>query len=292
MEKDNFSAEQDISSQPAEIVEYPEFNPDEAERLKNTEKVKMVFWEQKQNFLKNIETGIANGDLPEQLKERENELWTMNVEVKDPEYFSQEGSGRADHLTNYMLNLDNGQVRRRHEISLPIDILENPERAHMINHELAHGLEGYRDENSQGLRRLFDGENNHLGMCMNEGMTEYMAEKVSGEKINYSANDEEFISGKKNIYEKDRDGKIPGYPRYYKFIKFLSSAGKTEVDMKYFIDAYCLNGEEGDKAIVTLRDKLAEAFPTENGVNPLDNLAVHNKDQIEYWITTYTQNID
>lgn len=277
MEKDNFSAEREISNQPFETVEYPEFNPDEAERLKNTEKVQMAFWEQKQNFLKNIETEIVNGDLPEQLKERENELWTMKVEVKDPEYFSQEGSGRADHLTDYMLNLDNGQIRRHHEISLPIDILENSERAHMINHELAHGLEGYGDDGSQGLRRLFDGEDNHLGMCMNEGMTEYMAEKVSGEKINYSANNE---------------GVVIGYPRYYKFIKFLSSAGKNVVDMKYFVDAYCLSGEEGDKAIAALRDKLAEAFPTENGTNPLDNLAAHNKDQIEYWIATYTQNIN
>lgn len=103
----------------------------------------------------------------------------------------------------------------------------------------------------------------------------------------------EFVSGQKNIYKKDeKAGAVPGYPNYYKFIKFLSSAGKTEVDMKYFVDAYCLGGGEGDKAIARLRDKLAEAFPTENGVNPLDNLAAHNKDQIEYWITTYTQNIN
>ena len=275
MEKDNFSAEQDNIGQPSEAVEYPEFNPDEAKKLRETEAVEMAFWDQKKNFLKNVETEIINGNLPKQLKEREDELWTIKPKVEELEYFSEDSSG-ADHLTDYMRNLDTGQIRRRHEVSLPINILENPEYPHIINHELAHGLEGYRDNGLQGLNRLFENENNYLGMCLNEGMTEHMVERISGQKINYNMNEE---------------GTTVGYPDYYKFIKFLSSAGATKVDMKYFVDAYCLSGDEGDQAIATLRDKLAEAFPTENGTNPLDNLAAHNQDQIEYWISAYTQNI-
>lgn len=280
MEKDNFSAEEDTSNQSIETVEYPEFDPDKAKGLRDTEAIEMVFWEQKENFLKNVEAEIDSGGLPEQVKDREKELWTTKIKVEKPEYFQKDDSGLADHLTDFMSNLDNGQIRLSHEITLPIDVLNNPEYTHIVSHELAHGLEGYSREGDKfttGFNRLFEGGENYLGMCLNEGMTEYMAERFSGEKINYDTNE---------------GGAVVGYPSYYKFIKFLSSAGVVKVDMRYFIDAYCLSGNEGNKAITTLRDKLVEAFPTKNGANALDNLATHNKDQIEYWISTYTQAID
>lgn len=279
MEKDNFSTEQDTSDQFVETVEYPEFNPDKAKELQDIEAVKTAFWEQKENFLKNVETEISSGGLPEQVKDREKELWTTKIKVEKPEYFQRGDGGIADHLTDFIRNLDNGQIRLSHEITLPIDILDNSEYKHMISHELAHGLEGYSQEDGKfttGFNRLFKGGESYLGTCLNEGMTEHIAERFSGEKINYDTNKEDAVVG---------------YPNYYKFIKFLSSAGVVKVDMKYFVDAYCLSGDEGDKAIATLRGKLAEAFPTENGANALDNLAAHKKDQIEYWISTYTQAI-
>lgn len=277
MEKDTFSAEQNVTGQQSEIVDYPAFDPEEAEKNQKTEAIQMAFWEQKKNFLENVEAAIDSGDLSPQLKDREAELWTTTVKIEDSEYFKKNEAGSADHLTDFMRDLDNGRIRVRHEISLPMDILDNPEHNHMITHELAHGLAGCRQEGDKfitGFNRLFENNNTYLGMCLNEGMTEHIAEKFSGEKINYNA---------------DENGLIMGYPTYYKFINFLSSAGNNKIDMKYFEDAYMLSGDEGDKAIATLRDKIAEAFPTENGVHPLDNLAAHNKDQIEYWLATYTK---
>lgn len=276
MEKDNFSAEQEIDNQPSESVEYPEFDPDKAKELRETEATELAIGERKMKFLNNIDALIASGDLPNQLQDREAELWTIGIQVVPQDELKNEHHG---HAASHMFGYGNLSNRPHHEIVLPDDILEYSFNEHMVNHELAHSLEGRSEDGLEsGLGRLFEGQDNYLGMCLDEGMTEYMTELVSGQK---------------NIYEKDKKADaVPGYPNYYKFIKFLSSAGKTEVDMKYFVDAYCLSGEEGDEAIAALRDKLAEAFPTENGTNPLDNLAAHNKDQIEYWIAAYTQNIN
>lgn len=276
MEKDNFSTEQEINNQPSEPVEYPEFDPDKAKELRETEATELAIGERKMKFLNNVDALIASGDLPSQLRDREAELWTVGIQVVSQDELKNEHHG---HVASHMFGYGNLSNRPHHEIILPDDILEYSFNEHMVNHELAHSLEGRSEDGLEsGLGRLFEGQDNYLGICLDEGMTEHMTELVSGQK---------------NIYEKDKKADVvPGYPSYYKFIKFLSSAGKTEVDMKYFVDAYCLSGEEGDKAIATLRDKLAEAFPTENGTNPLDNLAAHNKDQIEYWIATYTQNIN
>lgn len=279
MEKDNFSAEQNNISQSSETIEYPEFDPDKARKLRETEITKNTIVEEEANFLLDIEDKIASGELPSQLQNRIKEVYGTNIEILPLEQIKASDGHTAQHIIEYYQNQDgSGSFYRSHEIYFPEDILERDAGPQMIRHEFSHALEGTKDDASgEGLKRLFKDEKNYLGMCINEGMTEYMAE---------------LISGQKNIYEKGEDGKIPGYPNYYKFIKFLSSAGATKVDMKYFVDAYCLSGDEGDQAIATLRDKLAEAFPTENGVNPLDNLAAHNKDQIEYWIATYTKNID
>ena len=280
MEKDNFSAEQDNIGQPSEAVEYPEFNPDEAKKLRETEAAMLAIGERKMSFLNNVDAKIASGELPNQLKDRENELWTTRIEVMPAEQIESSEHHPEGHLATHATDrykLVDGRLSCRHEIQFPEDVFEYDSSEQMIRHEFSHTLEGLNDNLTAGMVRLFEDENNYLGMCINEGMTEYMAE---------------LISGQKNIYDRDEKiDKIPGYPRYYKFIKFLSSAGATKVDMKYFVDAYCLSGDEGDQAIATLRDKLAEAFPTENGTNPLDNLAAHNQDQIEYWISAYTQNI-
>lgn len=285
MEKDNFSTEQDNASQPFEAVEYPEFNPDRAKELREieeTEATELAISERKVAFLKNVDTKIASGELPDLYKDagREGEIWTANIEVVPTEQIGTSEHHPQGHIANHiseLYRLDDGTIAHLHKVQFPKDVFEHGSAEQMVRHEFSHMLEGVSNNLAMGMTRLFKDEDNYLGMCINEGMTEHMAE---------------LISGQKNIYEKNKkDGKTPGYPNYYKFIKFLSSAGKTEVDMKYFVDAYCLSGEEGDQAIATLKGKLAEAFPTENGVNPLDNLAAHNQDQIEYWIHAYTQNM-
>ena len=282
MEKDNFSAEQDNTSQPSEVVEYPDFDPDKAKKLRETEATMLAIGERKMSFLNNIDAKIASGELPDLYKDvgRKREIWSAGIEVIPAEQIetTEEHLGRAfaNHVSDrYRMN--DGRLAYRHEVQFPEDIFEYDAGEQTIRHEFSHMLEGLNSDLVAGMNRLFEDENSYLGTCINEGMTDYMAELVSGQK---------------NVYEKDeKNGKIPGYPRYYKFIKFLSSAGATKVDMKYFVDAYCLSGDEGDQAVATLKNKLAEAFPTENGTNPLDNLAAHNQDQIEYWISTYTQNM-
>ena len=95
MEKDNFSAEQEINNQPSEAVEYPEFDLDKARKLRETEATMLAIGEQKMKFLNNIDTMIASGDLPSQLQDRETELWTIGIQVISPDELKNEHHGHA-----------------------------------------------------------------------------------------------------------------------------------------------------------------------------------------------------
>ena len=212
------------------------------------------------------------GKLPVQLSDREAELWTTRVEVVTPP--DSRSGVAAQQIYKVLHDLNENKTFHRHVIQLPEDILNNPEYKFTINHELAHCLEGHgADIHRNGLARLFP-SSNRLSTGIDEGMTEHIAEIFSGQKPNYTDYEENGIVGTYHVY--------------YDFIDFLSSSGKTKIDIRYFIDAYVLNDEDGDKAIATLRDKIAEAFPTQDGSHPLDNLASHSEAQIEYWLAKYT----
>ena len=244
-------------------AEFPPFNPERAEKL---QEIESVFWEQKKAFLDSIEEKISVGELPADLSMRETELWTTNANIVSSDELNQGES--AEQIYKVIHDLNDNSIHRRHVINLPENILENPEYVFTMNHELAHCLEGHdeADINRNGLTRLFHGQS-YLGKCINEGMTEHMAEIISGQKPNYAT------------YEKD--GIAGSYHIYYDFINYLCNNG---VDFEYFVNAYIASND----AVITLRDEIAKAFPTKDGSHPLDNLARHSEAQIEYWLAKYT----